>query len=578
VLITSNRDEKKTRSIAIPPVLYTYGYNKLLFPKDGDYGGSWIVAKPNGAAGVLLNGAFTPHIPQSRHNQSRGTLLLELMNSTDPFSAFTKRDMSGIEPFTLILYIKKRLRECRWTGAKKSVREMDSNKAQIWSSTTLYSAEVIKKRENWLKEWINKNPEPSQSEIVSFHTLTGEGDMKNDLLMNRHGETRTVSITSLSIESKHTQVLYWDALENKLYRNELIYQQMKDKLLVKQWWQRFYIRLSHWEYWPFYLVYIPIFFYWFWLSLKARSFFFFSAANPTICNSGFLMESKKEIYDLIPSHLYPTTIRFSPKEPFHIAEHLITSNNLTFPLIAKPDIGLQGMGVALLQDLDELQLYHQSSKVDYLVQAYVPYLNEVGIFYYRMPGEDQGYITGIVQKDLLKIIGDGHSTIKKLLQKNDRFALQIPALEATNGTLLTEVLGDGEEKLLVPFGNHSRGAKFIDATHLLDSGMLQHLNNIFKQMEGFHYGRLDIKYKNWEDLCHGKNFSIIELNGAGSEPTHIYDPKHSIFFAWMEIIKHLNILYKVSQRSKKLNNLSYMSLREGIRMIRCFNVHERKIK
>jgi hypothetical protein len=33
---------------------------------------------------------------------------------------------------------------------------------------------------------------------------------------------------------------------------------------------------------------------------------------------------------------------------------------------------------------------------------------------------------------------------------------------------------------------------------------------------------------NVEELEQGINFSIVELNGA--EPTHIYDPKHSLFF------------------------------------------------
>jgi hypothetical protein len=32
-----------------------------------------------------------------------------------------------------------------------------------------------------------------------------------------------------------------------------------------------------------------------------------------------------------------------------------------------------------------------------------------------------------------------------------------------------------------------------------------------------------------EELEQGINFSIVELNGAASEPTHIYDPKHSLF-------------------------------------------------
>ena len=43
-----------------------------------------------------------------------------------------------------------------------------------------------------------------------------------------------------------------------------------------------YIRLTSWEYWPFGIVQAPIFIYWLWLSIKARTPFFFSASNPGI--------------------------------------------------------------------------------------------------------------------------------------------------------------------------------------------------------------------------------------------------------------------------------------------------------
>ena len=75
-------------------------------------------------------------------------------------------------------------------------------------------------------------------------------------------------------------------------------------------YQPFFIRLFNWEYWPFNVVYGPLFLYWFFLSLKARSFFFFNTSNPTIKNGGFLMESKKEVYDLIPFEYYPATLLF----------------------------------------------------------------------------------------------------------------------------------------------------------------------------------------------------------------------------------------------------------------------------
>jgi len=69
-------------------------------------------------------------------------------------------------------------------------------------------------------------------------------------------------------------------------------------------------------------------------------------------------------------------------------------------------------------------------------------------------------------------------------------------------------------------------------------------------------------------LERGEKFSIIELNGAGSEPTHIYDPGHSIFFAWKEIIRHLNILCKISRVNHTKNDTPYMTFSEGMTMLK----------
>jgi hypothetical protein len=41
--------------------------------------------------------------------------------------------------------------------------------------------------------------------------------------------------------------------------------------------------------------------------MKAKSIFFFNASNPTIKNGGFIMVSKKAIYNLIPQKYYPIT-------------------------------------------------------------------------------------------------------------------------------------------------------------------------------------------------------------------------------------------------------------------------------
>jgi hypothetical protein len=330
----------------------------------------------------------------------------------------------------------------------------------------------------------------------------------------------------------------------------------------------FFIKLFHWEYWPFHVVYAPIYLYWFWLCLKSRSFFFFNTSNPSIINGGFLMESKKAIYDITPEAYYPATLFFEAGTEIGKILCAIKDRQLKFPLVGKPDIGMQGLSVKKLETEKEVIEYSLGSKVDFLVQEFVPFKNEVGIFYYRYPNEEKGHISGIVSKEFLSVTGDGVSTVIELLKQDKRYVLQLPVLKKTYAEQLNNVLEKGEEFLLIPYGNHVRGAKFIDASHLIDDQLTNSMDAVCRQVSGFYYGRMDIRYNTWEELREGKNFSIIELNGAGSEPTHIYDPKHSIFFAWKEIIRHLNILWKISRMNHKRLRKPYMKIHAGLKMLR----------
>ena len=71
---------------------------------------------------------------------------------------------------------------------------------------------------------------------------------------------------------------------------------------------KFWIKLSHWEYWPWYIVYIPIFIYWLWCGVKARAIFYISAANPGFEYGGIVGASKKAILDKFPAELVPLGI------------------------------------------------------------------------------------------------------------------------------------------------------------------------------------------------------------------------------------------------------------------------------
>jgi len=280
------------------------------------------------------------------------------------------------------------------------------------------------------------------------------------------------------------------------------------------------------------------------------------------------MESKKDIYDLIPSEYYPSTLFFKTTTPPQKIIASIKQQNLKYPLIGKPDIGMKGMMVKKLENENDLVGYASNSKVDFLIQEFIPYQNEVGIFYYRYPNESTGFISGIVRKEFLTVTGDGISTVEQLLLKNKRAVLQLPILRIKEKDKMHCVLKKDEELVIVPYGNHVRGAKFLDDSCMIDEELTNTIDGICKRVNGFYFGRLDIRYNTWQELKQGKNFSIIELNGSGSEPTHIYDPGHSIFRAWKEIAKHLKILYRISKMNHRLQKTPYMTIRRGLDMLR----------
>ncbi len=110
----------------------------------------------------------------------------------------------------------------------------------------------------------------------------------------------------------------------------------------------------------------------------------------------------------------------------------------------------------------------------------------------------------------------------------------------------------------------------MDISEKISPKLTATFNEICLQIPHFYYGRLDIKYNTWEELEAGKNFSIIELNASASEPTHIYDPKHSLFFAWREITKHWDYLCTISIMNRN-NGVKYLSLSETKAMMREHN-------
>lgn len=333
----------------------------------------------------------------------------------------------------------------------------------------------------------------------------------------------------------------------------------------------FFHKLIHWEYWPYQVVFIPVFLFWPLFAIRARSLFFFNAVNPTMRNGGFIMNSKKEIYDLIPQRYYPSTVLIDHQADLGTLRQKIREKGIEFPVYAKPDIGLRGLWVEKIFNEHMLADYHKRSNHTYLVQEASPFTREAGIFYVRIPGEETGKITGIVYKEFLKVTGDGSLSLLQLLTNNKRYAFQITALAKEFGEALERVPAKGEQ-WVVPYGNHCRGALFLDAADKITPELTKAIDDVAKQIDGYYYGRMDVLFHSWESLEKGEHFHIVELNGAISEPTHMYDPKHSIWFAWKELVKHFYLMSTIARLNSK-SGVSHLPVGKGVKELKLHFKH-----
>ena len=345
---------------------------------------------------------------------------------------------------------------------------------------------------------------------------------------------------------------------------------------IKNWLRVIHIKLFNWEYWPMWLVYLPSSFFFIYLSIKAKTFCFFSAANPSIETGGMIFESKWDIFKLIPSQYYPATILIKEAENINSIILKMSAGGITFPAVAKPDRGERGWCVSILQNKDDLVNYLSKYPIDFLIQQYVDYPIELSIFYYRHPDASNGTITSVTCKEYLKVTGDGTSTLHDLIMANDRAFLQLKKLQQSLAIPFNKILGLGETQLLVPFGNHVRGAMFLDYCSIIDDQLSATINNISRQIDGFYFGRFDIKCNSIDDLKKGKHVTILELNGSGAAVAHIYQPGYSFIKAQFEITRHYKMMYLAAKANHK-KGVPYMSLKSFKQVHAAEKKHKQKI-
>ncbi len=313
-------------------------------------------------------------------------------------------------------------------------------------------------------------------------------------------------------------------------------------------------RLWRWEFWPTWLFYLPLLPWLAYLSMRYRGLLTWTAANPGIPQGGVVGESKHAILAqlpqavVIPSFLVPAG---EPAARLAQVRLAIDHQRCSFPLILKPDASQRGAGVKRVRDLAEVEQYLRGQPAAVLAQTYHPGPFEAGIFYYRLPGEETGRIFSVTDKVFPALVGDGRSTLEELIWRHPRYRMQARTFLARHDAERCRVLADGERFALALAGNHCQGTMFRDGAHLITPALERAVDALARQFPGFYIGRFDVRYTDVEAFRAGRDLAVVELNGATSESTNLYDPSWSLFAAYRTLFRQWSLLYRIGHANRQ---------------------------
>lgn len=319
--------------------------------------------------------------------------------------------------------------------------------------------------------------------------------------------------------------------------------------------------ISPFEFLPTWFFYTPVVLQSAFLSLRHRDWALPLIANPAIKLSGMVGESKHDIFtsagEQTNTWILPfvtlTKTQACGEDLLGEAKAQLEYANLTYPLVAKPDLGCRGVGVKLIHCDEQLQDYIDTFPVSgrFLLQKKSQYSAEAGVFYVKQPGESKGKIISITLKYSPRVIGDGRSTLKQLIEHCPRAGKLQHLYLPRHTEHLDLVVEDGDEFQLAFAGSHSRGAIFRDGNQFITETLEEKLDEVLGDFEGFNYGRLDIKFRDIQSLMKGECFDILEINGASSEAAHIWDSDTPLSHIFTTLLKQYRLLYQIGSKYKK---------------------------
>ena len=331
------------------------------------------------------------------------------------------------------------------------------------------------------------------------------------------------------------------------------------------------------EFWPGPLFYIPIIPYYIFLSFKYRSPFMPFYANPNLAHGGLIGESK---WDFL-RHLNPNgnstlpTLRLGAALDFLAVREILDRGNVSYPFIMKPDVGQRGFAVRILRNDFDLTEYLLLSQFDRIVQRLSALPQEAGLFYIRKPSQEKGYIFSVTDKAFPFVVGDGRTRLGDLILQDKRARIIAETYFSRLQEKLNSIPAKEEKVPLSECGNHCQGAIFFNGHELITEALTEKIDQIAQEIPDFYFGRFDVRYQDAENLKAGRGFEIVEVNGAGSEATHIWDARTKLLDAYSTLFTQWDLLFSIGAEVQSLPQKK-RKLKFGAFLKECAKVFFRK--
>jgi uncharacterized protein with NRDE domain len=220
IVITSNRDERRSRKNSLTPEIIDLGTRKAILARDAQAQGTWFLTDNLGRTAILLNGAFESHIPTPPYRESRGVILMNLFQEENFKSAFLFYNLENIEPFQVIYLDTHQAFQCVWDGNQKHLFAIDLSNPQVFFSPTLYTKKQQEEKRKHFFKTLTEIGSMNASQLLEFHSNQNINSLNLNFFMRREDQI-TKSISQVELNSTQTKYVHWQSWDGQSHQHAL---------------------------------------------------------------------------------------------------------------------------------------------------------------------------------------------------------------------------------------------------------------------------------------------------------------------------------------------------------------------